>query len=166
VSQPLSGERTAVHLLALPVPLAAGARQHLEELLREFTLIHASAADGTGPEVPRRLMAMVDALTSRFAGLNDDARERLDRAIDRGEAVLADHIVMLPPEAGPAAQALGDMLDSADEYCRQGRHLLTLATSDDVVAYRRWYLGEVTGQLRGAAATPWPQYRSRVAATA
>jgi hypothetical protein len=33
----------------------------------------------------------------------------------------------LPAGVGPAAQQLGDMLDEADEYCRRGDHLLTLA---------------------------------------
>ena len=50
------------------------------------------------------------------------------------------------------------MLDEADRYCRQGRHLLTLATPDDLLAYRRWYLREIAEQLAGAAPVPWPVY--------
>ena len=153
-----------MHLLLLPVPVAARARQQFEELTREFALMHAGAADGHGAEVPRRLMDMVEVLTTRFAGLNDDARERLDAAIDRGDEVIEDHVMSMPPEAGPASRALGDMLDEADDFCRQGRHLLTLATPPDLVAYRRWYLGEVADQLVGAAPTSWPQYRALGAA--
>ena len=158
---PVVGERIEVHLLALPVPVAARAREHFEELIREFALVHAGASDGQGPEVPRRLMDMVEALTTRFAGVNDEASQRLEEAIDRGDALIEDHVMVLPPEAGPASQALGAMLDEADDFCRQGRHLLTLATPPDLVAYRRWYLGEVAGQLAGAQPTPWPRYRLR-----
>jgi hypothetical protein len=47
------------------------------------------------------------------------------------------------------------MLDDADEYCREGRHLLTLATPPDLLAYRRWYLQQFVDQARGRPATPW-----------
>jgi hypothetical protein len=50
------------------------------------------------------------------------------------------------------------MLDEVDEFCRQGKHLLTLATPPELVAYRRWYLGEFIAQLAGRPATPWPDY--------
>jgi hypothetical protein len=46
------------------------------------------------------------------------------------------------------------MLNRADDYCRQGA-LLTLATPDDLVAFRRWYLGEFRAQINGARPTPW-----------
>ncbi len=129
--------------------------------MREFALVHAGASNADGPEVPRRLMDMVDALTTRFAGLDDQAGQRLEDAIDHGDELIEDHVMVLPPEAGPASRALADMLDEADVYCREGRYLLWLATPPDLVAYRRWYLGEVAGQLAGAQPTPWPRYRTR-----
>jgi len=154
-----------VHLLELPVPLAARSRQWFEELMREFALISAGATDGhDATHVPRRLMELVDALTARFAGVNDEARERLDQAIERGDAVVPDHVMRLPTEAAPATRALADVLDEADQYCRQGHHLLTLATPDDLLVYRRWYLGQIVDQLAGAEPTPWPQFRSAQAA--
>jgi hypothetical protein len=61
----------------------------------------------------------------------------------------------VPASAGSAATALGEMLDEADEFCRAG-DLLTLAAPDDSVEFRRWYLGEIVGQLAGRAPTPWP----------
>ena len=158
------GELVTVHLLELPVPVAGKARQWFEELMREFTLMHAGAADGHDrPGVPARLTAMVDTLVTRFAGLNDDARNRLEAAIDRGDRVIADHVMEMPSEAGPASQGLAAMMDEAGEFCRQGQHLLTLAEPDDVLVYRRWYLGEIIAQLGGADPTPWPTYRDRAA---
>ena len=161
---PLSADRVRVHLLELPVPLAARSRQWFEELLREFALMSAGAADGhEGAHVPARLMQMVDMLTSRFSSVSDEPRERLEAAAARGDAVIADHVMDLPEEAAPATRALADLLDEVDRYCQQGRHLLTLATPPDLLAYRRWYLSEIVAQLQGAAPTAWPD---REAATA
>jgi hypothetical protein len=51
-----------------------------------------------------------------------------------------------------------DMLDEADAFCRGG-DLLMLATPDDQVAFRRWFLAEFVTQLGGGAPTPWPGER-------
>lgn len=146
----------AVHLLALPVPLAAKSQQHFEELMREFVLIAAAQQQGPSEHgVPARLMNLVETLVQQFGAVTSDAEERLADAIDRGDQVIDDHLLAVPAEAGPAAQALGDLIEEADEYCRQGQHLLTLATPADCVAYRRWYLGQVISQVQGAAPIAW-----------
>jgi hypothetical protein len=153
-----------VHLLALPVQIASRAQQHFDELLREFALMQGGEDDpgeGEHRPVPQRLLDIVDGLTKQFAGVNDAARERLEAAVLRGDRVIEDHVLELPPEAAPGSQALGDILDEADDYCRQGEHLLTLETPPDCLAYRRWYLSEVIDQLGGAAPTPWPESAHR-----
>ena len=119
----------AVHLLALPVPLAARSQQHFEELMREFLLIADGHQHGHSEhEVPARLMNLVQTLVQQYGGVTGPAEERLADAIDRGDQVIDDHLLEVPAESGPAAQGLGDLMDEADEYCRRGRHLLTLAT--------------------------------------
>lgn len=163
MTAPLSPERVTVHLLELPVPLAASVQEHFDGLLREFALMQSGAASDAEAghderHVPRRLTQLVDTLTTQFAGVDDLPRERLEEAIARGDAQMDDHVLELPPEAGPASQALGDLLDEADDYCRRGQHLLTLATPPDCLAYRRWYLSEIIGQLEGRPPVPWPQY--------
>lgn len=142
-----------VHLLQLPVPLAVRVRQHFEGLTREFMLM---AAAGEHHPVPARLMQLVEALTGEYAGLNTAADQRFEDAVAAGALVIDDQELTLPRQAGPAAQALGDMIDEADEYCRGGQHLLTLATPPDCVAYRHWYLSEVVGQLDGRSPVAWP----------
>lgn len=148
-----------VHILELPVPLAAQAQQHFEELMREFALI-STGIEGHEVEhhVPRRLLDLVEALVQQFGGTTGAAEQRLADAIDRGDDVIADHVLEVPPEAGPASRALGDLIDEADEYCRRGDHLLTLATPDELVEYRRWYLGQVVDQLDGKPPVPWSQH--------
>ena len=68
----------------------------------------------------------------------------------------------LPEAAGPACVELGKMLDEADDYCRAGHHLLTLATPDEIRIFRDWYLGQVREQLAGAPPEPWPDHLARV----
>lgn len=142
-------------MLALPVPLGVKAQQHFARLLREFALI---AGGGRGEEhhAPARLMRLVDSLTAAYGGINTGADRAFDDAAERGAPVIDDLVLQVPPAAGPAAQALAKIIDEADEYCRQGEHLLTLATPPDCVAYRRWYLGQVLDQLTGKPPVPWP----------
>jgi hypothetical protein len=151
---------TTVHVLELPVPLAAKAQQHFEELMREFALISSGADAQHENHVPRRLLDLVDVLVQQFGGTTSEPEQRLADAIERGDEVIADHVLEVPPEAGPASQALGDLIEEADEYCLRGEHLLTLATPPDCVAYRRWYLGQVVDQLAGKPPVPWPQYQA------
>ena len=146
-----------VHLLQLPVPLAGRATEHFDGLLREFTLIANDTDDESRHETPARLTELVASITAAYGGINNEADQRLYDAIDRGDQVIEDHVLVVPRTAGPAAQALNAIIDEADEYCRQGRHLLTLAFPPDLNAYRRWYLREVLDQLEGRPATPWPE---------
>jgi hypothetical protein len=147
----------AVHLLRLPVPLAAKARQHFEGLMREFELIAAGSSGGESHhQVPARLTQLVEALTSQFAGVTTEADERLEDAMEQQLEEIDDHVLELPVEAAPASEALGALIDEADEYCRQGEHLLTLGSPPDCVAYRNWYLGQVVSQLGGGPAIAWP----------
>jgi hypothetical protein len=46
------------------------------------------------------------------------------------------------------------VLDETDEFCRAGK-LLTLEAAHDVLAFRRWYLQQMTVQASGGPATPW-----------
>jgi hypothetical protein len=146
-----------VHLLDLPVRLAAKSQQHFEELMREFALIASEHQQGH-PEhhVPARLLNLVETLVRQFGATTSGAEQRLADAMDRGDQVIDDHVLEVPAAAGPASKALGDLIDEADDYCRRGQHLLTLATPADCVAYRRWYLLQVITQLQGAAPIPWP----------
>jgi hypothetical protein len=159
VTEP-AADLVPVHLLQLPVPLAARAQQHHEELMREFALLSAGPDDAEA-HVPRRLLDLVHGLSERFSGFGDAPRGRLQVAIARGDDVIDDHVLELPREAGPASQALAASLDEAEDFCRRGRHLLTLAAPEDCVAYRAWYLSQVVGQLSGAPAVSWPDFRSR-----
>jgi hypothetical protein len=144
-----------VRLIGLPVALHARAAEHGEELQREFALIvqgmEHSAERG---DMPRRLLALIADLQRGYSSFTSEQEDLVEAAVRSGRATL-DLTFRVPASASKAATAIEALLDEADEYCREGRHLLTLATPDDLVAYRRWYLREFVEQIDGASPTPW-----------
>lgn len=153
-----AGDVVEVQLLQVPVPLWSKAQQLMDELLREFALASAQADDGDEHDLPARLTRLIDDLNTRFAGVSSAQEEQLHAAAAEGRPVLEQLVFAVPAAAAPASLELGAMLDEADAYCRDGQHLLTLAAPDDVVAFRRWYLGEFVRQPVGAAPLAWPDY--------
>jgi hypothetical protein len=148
-------ELVEVRLLGFPLQAYERAQEHGDGLVRELMLIAQSSPQEH--EVPVRLTAIVTELSSRFAGFGDDTDAVRDAAIDRGERSI-DLVYRLPRAAGAASVHLGDILDEADEYCRQGEHLLSLTTPPEALAFRRWFLGEIVRQVDGEAPTSWPAY--------
>ncbi len=110
--------------------------------------------------IPRRLLALVAELSERFSGFSVEQTGQLQAALDRGESTI-DLVYRVPPEVRQAIIDLGDMLDEADAFCREGKELLTLATPPPALAFRRWFLEEFVRQLDGEAALPWPDYCRR-----
>lgn len=143
-----------VRLLRFPLPLWLRAQEHVDELLREFALV--TQGEAAHPDsVPRRLLDLIAALSATYAGMAARTEEHRDDAIRRGETE-TDLTYQVPPGVSAAVRQLGEMLDEADEYCRQGAHLLTLQTPPEQVRFRRWFLSEFEVQLAGGPATPWP----------
>ncbi len=153
----------AVQMLQLPVQLWAASQEHHDELLREFALMTAGLddRDGDAPSVPVRLLRLVEQLNASFAGSSDEQEARLFAAAARGDEVIDVLEYALPEAAGPACVQLEQLLDEADDYCRAGHHLLTLATPDESRLFRSWYLGQVREQLAGAPPVPWPEHLAR-----
>lgn len=122
-------------------------------LNREFALIRAVQADEDS--VPRQLNQLSQELDGRFRGFTGEAEALLSAALERGDASI-DLAYEVPADAADASQRLGDLLDAADAYCRAGEYLITLATPNDALAYRRWFLGQFIDQIGGRPPTPWP----------
>jgi hypothetical protein len=149
-----AGELVEVRLLGLPLQVWQRTQEHVDGLLREFALI--AQDDEARAGTPGRLLDLVRQLTAGFGGFSEAQRTEMEEALARGQAQI-DLTYQVPPAAAGAAQQLGDMLDEADEYCRRGDHLLTLATPDEELRFRRWFISEFVDQLGGAAPTPWPE---------
>ncbi len=151
-----SAELRTVRLLRFPLRLWLRADEHYAELMREFALLAIAAPqDRPAPNVPARLLALVDQLTLQYAAANAATDVARDEALARGE-LSVELIYRSPVEVKAAAEALHGMLAEADEYCRAGQDLLTLAAPSDVWAFVDWYLGEFGSQIDGRAPVAWP----------
>ena len=154
----MSDDLVAVAVLRVPVPLWAQSREHVDELLREFTLMAAQLRERQDHhQVPVRLTELIETLTAEYGGLSAVQEARLAQAAAAGEPEI-DLTYYVPPRAIDAVIALGDLLDEADAYCREGDHLLTLATPADLVRFRHWFLDDFRHQLACDAPTLFSEY--------
>jgi hypothetical protein len=144
-----------IRLLHLSLDAYRHAAEHHDELLREFALIQ-SREPSEGHTVPRRLLGLIEALTTEYGAMTAMPRADIDAAIERGDDSV-DLTYVLPVSIGPAIVHLVDLLRETDEYCRHG-DLLTLAPPPDAVAFREWFLLEFVNQVHGRPPTPWPQF--------
>ena len=146
-----------IRLVGLPIDVHARSSEHSDELMREFTYIRAQSADPDASTVPVKLLALVDELTGQYSGFTAGSQAELDEAIAaRRESIDLEYRV--PAGVAEACIHLGELLDAADEYCREGEVLLTLATPEELVAYRRWFLEEFVRQAGGESPRPWSTF--------
>ncbi len=138
-------DHVVVRMVGFPSPLMREVIEHLEGLQREFTLL-ASSEQARG-EVPRRLLEIVRELRKGTP---------LPRRVDSGGSG-EDRTFHVPLTALQALIRFSRVLDEADSYCRDGDFLLTLPMSDELVAFRRWYLGEFVAQVHGMEPLSWEE---------
>ena len=143
-----------VQLLGVPVQLQQRASEHNDGLRREFQLL-VEQGHVDPSSVPARLVLLAADLDRRFQRFTNEVRAEFNDAARRGKSVV-DAKLKLPREVGAAAQQFKALLAEADAYCAAGEHLLTLAASGDVVAFRNWVLDELTRQIDGQEPAPWP----------
>jgi hypothetical protein len=147
-----------IHINGLPIAVQARAQEHADGLTRELTLVGAALRQGNNTrDLPTRLVDLIDQLSARYSMLTVGQERQIADAIAHHHDTI-DLTYRLPASIGAAAQAVGEILDEADDYCRAGELLLTLATPDDLVAYRRWFLSQFTDQLAGLPPVAWDDY--------
>jgi hypothetical protein len=147
-----------IRLIGLPLSVQVRAQEHADELTRELTLIAAQLRqEGNVRELPAVLLTVIEQLSHQYSGFTVEQEQQLADALARGDETI-DLTYRVPASAGAAAQTLGDILDQADVYCSTGQHLLTLATPEDLLTYRRWFLSQFTNQITGAPPISWNDY--------
>lgn len=144
-----------VRLLGLPVRVLSAARQHHDELMREFALLAMASEDGSGGgrTLPARLVELIQVLGVRYGRMTDRPDAAVDAAIDRGEDTI-DVTYQVPGHVVAAADHLEALMAEADEFCRQ-EEMLTLQRTDLQVRFAQWYLSEFRRQLAGEPPRPW-----------
>jgi hypothetical protein len=159
-----SEELITVVIHGLPVDVQSEAQQQTDELARELTLVAEQfRQQGNSSELPVRFVELVSALSGRYSVFTAAQERQLTDAIASGADTI-DLTYSVPASAAVAAAHIGDILDEADDYCRQGKLLLTLATPPHLVAYRRWFLDQFVGQAAGGPPVAWADYRAEPAA--
>jgi hypothetical protein len=159
MSTPADDELVTIRLHRLPLDVQTAAQQHGDELTRELMLVaeqmHQQA--DAAPELPLRFVELVTTLNSRYSMFTAEQEQQLSAALAAGDSTV-DLVYQVPASVGPAAASLGAILDEVDDYCREGRLLLTLETPAPLVTYRRWFLDQFIEQSQGRPPVSWPAY--------
>jgi len=149
-SAPPPAQLIRVRLLNMPVQVFAGFRVRYAELRRELALL----AMAHGQEYP-----VATELSDLFVQVEQERRQSQGVG-EIGDAIAAgrervDLEYLVPSSAPETMSRMLEMLQQADEFCRDQK-LLTLAASPQQVALQEWYLGEFARQAAGQEPTPWP----------
>lgn len=148
------GELVTVRLLDFPLQLFARARQHHDDLMREFALLALRPPrNRPGHTVPARLLELVELLGRRYGAAGDRTDADRDEAMERGE-MRADLTYRLPRSAGPVLEQLHQLMEEADAFCA-AEELLTMPAPPLQQRFRRWFIDQFTSQLAGAEPIPW-----------
>jgi hypothetical protein len=142
-----------VRLEGCPVELSIRQDQHLDELVRELTLMSVDRDNPESAVLAQRLEAILRAPAhARAAG-----RLQAQAALDRGER-LVDVEMAIPADFSGEVRRLDEAVRAADVLCDE-RRLLTLASPPELREFRTWMTEEIVGQVeQGAAPVPWAEW--------
>lgn len=130
-----------VRLAGCPVELSLRQDQHLDELVRELTLMSVDKGNPESAALARRLEAILRAPAhARVAG-----RLQAQAAFDRGER-LVDVEMAMPREFSHEVRLLDHAVCEADVLCDE-RRLLTLASPPEVREFRAWMTEQIVTQV-------------------
>lgn len=140
--------------LNLPTETFLANLRHLEDLVHELRLLEAGGRSGV-VEIPAELSATTHEILDAHQEPHKEAWRQTMEAAEAGRQRV-DVTVRLPSGAVEAARRLLDLLEQADELCRQGI-LMTMPATEAVVEVRRWTCTELERQvLQGAEPVPHP----------
>lgn len=142
-----------VRLVGVPVRLALASDANLDDLVREFQVLTLSDRQTNHP-VPRPLIGLAEEILDRVGETRLAAREAAREAAAHGRR-LFDLDFGVPAEVVPDLWHLTLVLEQVAGFCRQGA-LLSLAPSEELGAFRRWYVSEVERQVHGSPPRPCP----------
>lgn len=138
-----------VRLLDFPVQVFADFRMRYEELCRELRLL--ALVHGEDYPVAHELseLAVQVERERRQARGTDHLEEAIREGRNRAELTY-----QVPATASATMARLRELLEAADEFCRQER-MLSVAATPQQLALQRWYLGEFVRQGAGEAPLRW-----------
>jgi serine phosphatase RsbU (regulator of sigma subunit)/anti-sigma regulatory factor (Ser/Thr protein kinase) len=140
--------REPVHIVrlgAVPTDLLLAAKSHVDNLVREFTLVQSTSA----LHPPPHLATLIETVTRDFAAARAEIKRQAVQAAERGD-IETELVLTQPASAAAAGERYLAALDEVDRYARSAR-LLTLETPPAHRIFRRWYVQSLVDQLRARA---------------
>jgi anti-sigma regulatory factor (Ser/Thr protein kinase) len=139
--------RYEVRLGWVPTELLVSAKAHIDNIVREITLMQAPSDESD--TLPSETIGLLARVTEDFAeARNEIKRQALDSA-QRGD-VYTDLTLHLPVAAATAGLRYLAALDEADRQARSAR-LLTVAAPPSHRLFREWYVRALVDRLRAAS---------------
>ena len=144
-------DRVRVQIVGVPLSLYIGFQQHFRELRREVRLLALAHED----DYP-----LAKSLSDLFGTLDRHLREGI--GIEQIEAAIAknrshtDLVVHMPRSTARTLSRFVELLDLADDFCRQQR-LLSLARTTEQRLFQTWFLCEFVRQADGEEPLPWAE---------
>ena len=138
-----------IELHGVPLRLFFGFQMHYRELRREVRLL-ALANEASYP--------LAKTLSDHFGALDRQLSEgigayQIDAAV-RSRVNTTDLRVAIASDGAVTVARFLDLLDLADEFCKEQR-LLSLARSPEQRDFQRWFLGEFVRQQNGESPLAW-----------
>ncbi len=148
-----------IRLPSMPVALWLAARQHHDAILRELVLYLAEHPD---VDVDLAQTDRARGLVSRAVVAAVEAAQQAGSDLPEGRSTEPPAVpetltleVEMPPDIGPAYQALQQTLDVAEQLATGGK-LLVHPGLPEIVAVRQWACQQVLAQLAEREPVPWP----------
>jgi anti-sigma regulatory factor (Ser/Thr protein kinase) len=144
-------DRVRVEILGVPLRLYVEFQHHFRELRREVRLL-ALAHENDYP--------LAKSLSDLFGTLDRHLREGI--GVEQIEAAIAanrsttDLVVHMPRATARTLSRFVELLDLADDFCRQQR-LLALARTAEQRRFQGWFLCEFVRQAEGEEPAPWTE---------
>jgi anti-sigma regulatory factor (Ser/Thr protein kinase) len=130
----------------VPTALLNATKSHLDDLVRDFTLVNESAAaQGRADQELVDLAARLSHLAAELVGFRNQVRRQAIDAVQRGGPTLTLHL-HLPVSLRTSLIDYQQALDEAEEHSHAGRLLVPAAPAEQT-QFRRWKLDRILEQL-------------------
>jgi anti-sigma regulatory factor (Ser/Thr protein kinase) len=139
--------RYEIHLGWVPTELLVAAKRHIDNIVREITLMQAPSEDAE--RLPSETVRLLVRVTEDFAEARSEIKRQALDAARRGD-VFTDLTLHLPVSAAAAGLRYLAALDEADRQARKAR-LLTVAAPPSHRLFREWYVRALVERLRAAS---------------
>jgi anti-sigma regulatory factor (Ser/Thr protein kinase) len=139
--------RYEIHLGWVPTELLVSAKAHIDNIVREITLMQAPSPDAG--RLPSETIGLLARVTEDFAEARNEIKRQALEAARRGDT-FTDLTLHLPVAASTAGLRYLAALDEADRQARAAR-LLTIAAPPSHRVFREWYVRALAERLRAAS---------------